>query len=128
VFGEILSGFDVAGQGVLEAGITSASQALTAARATGTELDASRYLAVLAEMNGKAGQAAEGLNLLAKAKQAAERADDHSYEAELYRLEGELSLQMGRALDDRPVGVVCRVLGDEWLRIITAYATESEDK
>jgi len=31
---------------------------------------------------------------------------------------------VGRALDGRPVGVVCRMLGIGWLRIITVYAGE----
>jgi hypothetical protein len=34
---------------------------------------------------------------------------------------------VGRALDGRPIGVVCRLLSTGWLRIITVYALESED-
>jgi hypothetical protein len=34
---------------------------------------------------------------------------------------------VGQALDGRPIGVVCRLLGTEWLRIITVYALEGEN-
>ena len=51
------------------------------------------YLALLAEMEGKAGQAEEGLDVLLEALELCNRRGDRWYEAELYRLKGELTLQ-----------------------------------
>ena len=48
---------------------------------------------MLAEGYGKAGQAAEGLGVLAEALGAAQKSGRRFYEAELYRLRGELTLQ-----------------------------------
>ena len=53
----------------------------------------SYYLALLAEACGKVGQAEEGLNALAEALLMVDRTGERYYEAELYRLKGELSLQ-----------------------------------
>ncbi len=50
------------------------------------------YLALLAEMQGKVGQAEEGLAALAEALAIVERTEERFYEAELYRLKGELLL------------------------------------
>ena len=35
---------------------------------------------------------------------------------------------IGRACDDRPVAVVCRNIGDDWLRIVTVYALEDNER
>ena len=32
----------------------------------------------------------------------------------------------GRALDGRPVVVICRILGNRWLRIVTVFALEND--
>ena len=48
---------------------------------------------MLAEGYGKIGQPEEGLDLLAEALDIAKRIEERFYEAELYRLKGELSLQ-----------------------------------
>ena len=32
----------------------------------------------------------------------------------------------GRALDGRPVMVICRILGNRWLRIVTVFALEND--
>jgi hypothetical protein len=47
---------------------------------------------LLAEAYGKAGQEKEGLAALAEALAAADRTGEHLYEAEMYRLKGELLL------------------------------------
>ena len=49
-------------------------------------------LALLAEAYGKVGQVEEGLTALAKALAAVDRTEERIYEAELYRLKGELLL------------------------------------
>ena len=53
----------------------------------------SYFLALLAEAHGQAGQAEEGLATLAEALAFVEQTEERFYEAELYRLTGELSLQ-----------------------------------
>jgi tetratricopeptide (TPR) repeat protein len=58
---------------------------------TGTGLP--QGLAVLAEAYGKVGQAEEGLKVVAEALTKMEKSGDRYYEAELYRLKGELTLQ-----------------------------------
>src|SRR4029453_16499834 len=52
------------------------------------------YLAFLAEAHGKVGQAEEGLTVLAQALAAVHKTGERLYEAELYRLKGELLLSL----------------------------------
>jgi predicted ATPase len=68
-------------------------QSLAALRAIGAELGRTYLLALLAEACGKVGQVEEGLNVLAEALAAANKTGERFYEAELYRLKGELTLQ-----------------------------------
>jgi predicted ATPase len=74
-------------------------QDLTARRATGTELIRPHLLAQIAEALSKARQTEEGLFVLEEALTVADRTGERYYEAELYRLKGELLLmQCNRAL------------------------------
>jgi predicted ATPase len=57
-------------------------------------------LALLAEAYGKAGQAEEGLRGLAEALTAVYKTGERQYEAEIYRLKGELLLQQAMGSDD----------------------------
>jgi predicted ATPase len=91
--GTILRGWVLAEQEKVEEGITQMRQGLAACRATGTELGRPRFLAMLAEAYGKVGQAEEGLSVLAEALAAVDKTGERWYEAELYRLKGELTLQ-----------------------------------
>jgi len=50
------------------------------------------FLAQLAEAYGKGGQVGEGLAALAEALEFVDRTEERFYEAELYRLRGELTL------------------------------------
>jgi predicted ATPase len=50
------------------------------------------FLGLLADAYGKAGQASEGLRVLAEAQAAVDRSHECWWEAELYRLKGELTL------------------------------------
>jgi adenylate cyclase len=88
--GTILWGWALAEQG--EEGITHIRQGLAAHRATGAELQRPYFLTLLAEAYGKGGQAEEGLRVLAEALAQMDRTGDRWYEAELYRLKGELTL------------------------------------
>jgi predicted ATPase len=61
-------------------------------RATGAEVGCTYYLALLAEAYGHSGQAERGLRVLAEALAAVHQTGERFYEAELYRLQGELLL------------------------------------
>ena len=73
--------------------IAQIRQGLAAYRAAGSDLWQSHFLAMLAEAYGKTGQVAEGLAAVAEALDWAQRTGGCYYEAELYRLKGELTLQ-----------------------------------
>src|SRR5262249_57013350 len=57
------------------------------------EVGRSYYLALLAEAYGKVGPLEEGLSVLAEALAVVDKTRERYYEAELYRLKGELTLQ-----------------------------------
>ncbi len=67
-------------------------QGLSARQATGAELTRPYFLSLLAEMYGGIGQAEEGLNTLGEALAAVHKSGERHWEAELYRLKGELLL------------------------------------
>jgi len=91
----ILRGGALAEQGQGEEGIVQIRQGLVAYRETGADLLRPYYLAVLAEAYGKVGQTEEGLSVLAEALAQVDKTEERYYEAELYRLKGELVLQSG---------------------------------
>ncbi len=93
VQGTVLRGWALAEQGQAEAGVAQIRQGLAAYRATGAEAARPYYLALLAEVYGKVGQVEEGLNALAEALAMVDKTEERYYEAELYRLKGELSLK-----------------------------------
>src|SRR5262249_35069089 len=76
-----------------EEGIQQIQRGMAAHRATGNELFRPHHLALLAEAYGKTGQVEEGLTALAEALDLVDRTGERMYEAELYRLKGELTLQ-----------------------------------
>jgi predicted ATPase len=65
-------------------------QGLAALQATGGEVRRQLFLPLLAEAYESIGQSAEGLTVLAEALAAVEKTGGRFYEAELYRLKGEL--------------------------------------
>ncbi len=90
--GTILRGWALAEQGQ-EEGIVQVRQGLAALQTTGAELDRPYYLALLAEVYGKAEQAEEGFTVLTEALDLVHKTGGRFYEAELYRLKGQLTLQ-----------------------------------
>jgi predicted ATPase len=86
----ILRGWALATQGQTAEALAQMRQGLAAARAMGTELLVPYTLALLAEACGQAEQIDEGLRLLAEALAVADSTAERWYEAELYRLKGEL--------------------------------------
>jgi predicted ATPase/class 3 adenylate cyclase len=91
--GMIRRGWIMAEQGSPEEGIVQLRQGLATWQAIGGELGLPSFLALLAEAYKRVGQAEEGLRVLADALAAAHRNAQHYYDAELYRLKGELLLQ-----------------------------------
>jgi predicted ATPase len=98
--GTILRGWSLAAQGQGEAGIAQMLQGLAAYRVTGAGLWRPYFLALLAEAYGKGGQAGEGLRVLAEALDVLDKNGERFYEAELYRLKGELLLR--QAVPEEP--------------------------
>jgi predicted ATPase len=88
----------------MEEGMAQMRQGITAWQATGTVVDRLYYLALLAEVYGQAGQAEAGLHVLAEALTAVDAIEERYYEAELYRLQGELLLhaECGRSQSPSP--------------------------
>ncbi len=91
--GTIFRGWALSEQGKREEGIAQIHQGLAAWQATGAEWAGPYWFALLAEAYGKGGQAEEGLSVLAQALATVNKTGERFYEAELYRLKGELSLQ-----------------------------------
>jgi TOMM system kinase/cyclase fusion protein len=88
----VLRGWALTEQGQVEEGIAHMRQGMAAWQATGAEVDRPYYLALLAEVYGKAGRAEEGLDILAEALAVMDTIGERYYAAELYRLKGALLL------------------------------------
>jgi predicted ATPase len=92
-WGMIMRGWALVGQGKVKEGAAQIRQGIDAYRATGAELGVSWFLGLLAGAYGEAGQTEEGLALLAEALDFVSQTGERFYEAELYRLRGELLLK-----------------------------------
>jgi predicted ATPase len=91
--GTILRGWALAERGQVEEGIAQMQHGLAAWRAAGAENGQTAIFAWLAEACGKVARVEEGQTLLAAALALVDKTGEHFYEAELYRLKGELKLQ-----------------------------------
>jgi predicted ATPase len=74
----------------IDEGIAQIRQGLDDWIATGSELAKTQFIGLLAEAYWKAGQAKKGLTVLAEALDAVKKTGVRLWEAELYRLKGEL--------------------------------------
>ena len=83
-------------QGRQEEGMRQIRQSLAAHRATGAEAGQPYALAFLARAYGQEGQGHKGQQVLDEALTLVHRTGERCYEAELYRLKGELLLQGGQ--------------------------------
>src|SRR5262249_18196533 len=90
--GTIQRGWALSKGGDKEHGLTQMREGVAALNATGAKLAQPYQLALLAQAHGKSGQPHEGLALLDQALAAVNTTDERYYEAELYRLRGELML------------------------------------
>jgi len=100
VHGSILQGWALAELGQREEGIAQILNGAATRHAIGSALGRTRDLALLAEEYGKVGKAEEGLASLAEAFTHAEKSGERFYEAELYRLKGELLLNAERGMQN----------------------------
>jgi predicted ATPase len=91
-WGTILHGWALAEQGQGDEGIAQICRGLAAYRAIGGQGGLPYHLAQLAEGYSKVRQTEEGLRVLAEALTIVETTEERCYEAELYRLKGELLL------------------------------------
>jgi predicted ATPase len=90
--GMIMQGWALAQQGQGEAGIAQIREGLAAFRATGAEHFLTIELTMLAEAYDAVGEPAAGLDVLAEAVAQVETTEERFWEAEIYRLKGELLL------------------------------------
>jgi predicted ATPase len=91
--GMIEQGWTLIDRGEGAEGIRHMQEGLARSLATGSALAKAYQLGSLAEAYGKAGQAEEGLQVLADAFAVGRSHGEHFFEAELYRLKGELQLE-----------------------------------
>ena len=90
--GTIMRGWALAEHNQIEEGIIQMKQGLSAYRTMGVALQGPHSLALLAEVYGKVGQAEEGLSTVSEALMLVNKTGERVWEAELYRLRGELTL------------------------------------
>jgi predicted ATPase len=91
----IYKGWALAEQGQYKEGISLMREGMGSWLATGAEVARSSWLAQLAEGCGKAGQVAEGLSAVTEGLAVTNAREERWWEAELYRLKGEMSLRLG---------------------------------
>jgi predicted ATPase len=93
----VARGWSLIMQGQPEAGLAQILQGQAAYQATGTQLLAPHYLALRAEAHANLGHPEAGLTLLDEALSVADKTGLRKEVAEIYRLKGELLLQLSSA-------------------------------
>jgi len=91
-YGMLHSAWVLSEQGQHEEGSAQFELGLAAWQATGLAIHLPEFLAVWAEMHGKAGDPEKGLSIVEEALALAHNSGERYYEAELYRLRGQLLL------------------------------------
>ena len=92
-WGMLPRGWAMAVQGQVVEGIAQIRQGFAGWRARGVRVQWPWFLALLSEACGRAGQVEEGRRALEEALEEVQNNEDRIYEAEVYRLMGELLLQ-----------------------------------
>jgi len=110
-------------QGQGEEGIARIRKGIAAWQATGAEQRRPYHLGLLAEAYEKVGQGEEGLTVLTEALAAVDKTGERFYEAELYRLQGELTLQSRAQSQEAKVKET-----EEWFHKATAIARRQSAK
>jgi adenylate cyclase len=103
--GTIRRGWALAERGQREEGIAQMRQGLAALQAINSQRARTYYLALLAEAYGRGNEVEEGLSVLAEALTVVDKTAERYWEAELYRLKGELLLQ--QAVPDQHQAEAC---------------------
>ncbi len=99
--GTIYQGWAVSRLGQPEEGMTLMRRGLAAYWATGAMIARAGTLYLLAEGHGQVGQTEEGLTLIAEGFLMVKRNGVRVWEAELYRVKGDLLLQQSRTSQDK---------------------------
>ena len=108
--GAFLRGWALVEQGHQREGLQQMRQGEAGYRTLGAKLGRSLHLALLGEAYGKARQTEEGFEVLTEALTTVQESEERYYEAELWRLKGELLLaQAGSKLQ----AVGCRAKSEE---------------
>jgi tetratricopeptide (TPR) repeat protein len=89
----VMRGWVLAEQGQGDASIAELRSAMAGIRAIGTAAELPWYLALLAGAHATVGQTAEGLGAIAEALALVASTNERFYEAEIYRVKGELLLK-----------------------------------
>jgi predicted ATPase len=89
-WGTILRGWAIGEQGRVDEAIERIRRGVDASLSTGAGMWQSYLISLLAEAYGKAGRPADGLAVLAQAPPVIEQNEEHFWEAEMYRVKGEL--------------------------------------
>jgi class 3 adenylate cyclase/predicted ATPase len=104
-WGTMLQGWALAKEGQGEEGIAQMRQGLVAYQATGAAVFRPSFLAQLVEAYGQGGGTHEGLRVLSEALALVDNTGERWWEAELYRLKGELLLTF--AAEDQAAAASC---------------------
>jgi predicted ATPase len=91
-WGTIIGGWALVEQGQGQAGLAQIRQGLAGAQATGAVFFRAHQLTLLAEAYETVGELEAGLRVLAEAVAQVEKTEERFWEAEIYRLKGELVL------------------------------------
>ena len=100
--GTLIRSWALSEQGQAEEGIAQMRDALDVFQIVGYHLLWPYHLGILAEALEKAGRAQEGARLLQEALATARRTGERWYDAELHRLQGELTPQKGGSRSPQP--------------------------
>ena len=92
--GTVIQAWALAKEGRGMEGLAQIRQGLVYWRATGHELERPHFLGLLAEAHEAVDQPGEGLDALAEARATADKTGEAFWDAEIYRLHGELSLRI----------------------------------
>jgi predicted ATPase len=92
--GQILGGLALVHKGMVEKGMHQIQGGMATWRAIGAQISVPYFLSLLAEAYEKSGHPQKGLQVLTEALALTNNTEERWWEAELYRLYGELSLRL----------------------------------
>ena len=95
-WGSLLQGWVLAENGQVDKSLPQIQQGLLTLETIGSKVFQTYWLALFAEAYGKGGQAEKGLKMVTEALEMSTNSGEQWYEAELYRIKGELLLAQAR--------------------------------